>query len=377
MLSEGFHRRFSATGALKALARPALDAARGVPVRARMWRMVGEGPLAVFLPAAGREGSALLRIHNVAGALGPLGWRCLVLPWRLSLAQRRRFLATLAPDVVVMQGARHPLNRPVLYRGLTIVYDMDDADFHLDHLAGPVRQAMPDVRLVTAGSAYIAQWCREAGAGEARVVWTGTPVSPRPRPPQALRPPVMAWAQTRPMTYVREAALVREAAARIAARRPGVILRLYDRRAGDDPGFAESFAAPGLTVEWCEKARYSDYLASFDDVALGVAPLCPETPFSRGKSFGKVLAYLDRKVPVIASDAGEHGGFFSAATGVVTNDLDRWSAAAAGLLDAADQRQAMADAAFLEFRARLTTDAAASRLDTLLRQAAGIADRAA
>jgi len=39
-----------------------------------------------------------------------------------------------------------------------------------------------------------------AGAGRVDVVWTGTPVSERPRPPQAGRPPVVAWAQTRPST---------------------------------------------------------------------------------------------------------------------------------------------------------------------------------
>jgi len=118
--------------------------------------------MAVFLPAYGPEGAALLRIYKVAQNLRDLGWRTLVLPWKLTLAQRHRFLARAAADIVVMQGARHALNRPELYPGQTILFDMDDADFHLPHLAEPIRASMPHVSAVIAGSAYIADWCRAA-----------------------------------------------------------------------------------------------------------------------------------------------------------------------------------------------------------------------
>lgn len=323
--------------------------------------------MAVFLPSKGLEGSSLLRIHNMARALRTLGWRTLVVPWRLSLAARYRLIAAAAPDVLVMQGVRHELNSPCLYPGQPIVLDMDDADFHLPHLQDRVRQAVADVDLVLAGSRYVADWSRAAGAGEADVVWTGTPVSGYASPPQSGRPPVLAWAQTRPMTYLREADFLREVLARIAAARPGVRFRLYDRQPGDDPAFATGFIAPGLSVEWVEARKYGDYLASFDDVAVGLAPLSSETPFSRGKSFGKVLAYLDRKVPVIASDACEHGAFFTSKTGVVTNDRNLWVAAAIRLLDDPDLRTEIADAAHDAFRHRLSLDTAARMTDRILR----------
>jgi hypothetical protein len=322
--------------------------------------------MAVFLPATGPEGAALLRIHAIAVALRPLGWRTLVLPWRLTLAQRRRFLARMRPDVIVMQGARHALNRPGLYPGVPIVFDMDDADFHLPHLADPVRAAMSDVSAVIAGSRYVGAWCREAGAREVHVVWTGAPVSKAPRRPHTARPPVVAWAQTRPGTYTREAAMVRRVMAALAERHPGITLRLYDRQAGDDPGFATAFGASGLTVEWLKTCSYNDYLGSFDDVSLGLAPLCPETPFSRGKSFGKVLGYLDRMVPVLASDACEHGRFFTPATGIVSNDEAVWVEAAARLLSDAAARQAMADAGFEAFTRDLSLEAAARQVADVL-----------
>lgn len=331
------------------IARPAVQAVREIPVHsARLWQR-GRGPRVLFLPAYGPSGAALLRIYLMARALRAKGWITTVLPPTLGLGQRQRILRRACPDIVVMQGARHVLNRPEFYRDVPVFYDLDDADFHLTHLEGPVRRAMAQVSGVIAGSQYIADWCNRAGAVQTHVVWTGTPPSKRIWCAQQARPPVVAWSQTRPMTYVHEAALVRTAVAQIGAAHP-VTLRLYDRQPGDDLGFARSFDAPGVTVEWRETCQYSDYLASFDDVALGLAPLCPEAPFSRGKSFGKVLAYFDARVPVIGSDACEHGAFFDDKTGVITNDTARWVKAGLALLENASARQAMADRHTCAFR---------------------------
>lgn len=353
---------------LRGIARPVLHGFREIPVHSARILQPGRGPLAVFLPARGPNGASLLRIYAVAQQMRTQGWRTLVLPWKLTLAQRHRFIARSAPDILVMQTARHVLNDPALYGDVPVLYDMDDADFHLPHLAAPVRAAMPRVSAVIAGSRYIADWARAAGAPAAHVVWTGTPPLKRVRPPQAVRPPVIAWAQTRPMDYRREADMVRDVTARLAARHPGITLRLYDRQPGDDPAYAQSFAAPGLTVEWRAACRYRAYLASFDDVALGLAPLAPDMPFSRGKCFGKVLGYLDARVPVLASAAGEHERFFTAATGLVSNDPGVWVTAAATLLEDAAARQTMADAAYEQYRARLSIEAAAVRTDRVLRQ---------
>ena len=290
----------------------------------------------------------------------------MVLPRGLTLAQRHRLLAAAAPDVVVMQGVRHDLNRPELYPGQRIVLDMDDADFHLPHLTAPLQRAMGHVQAVIAGSDYVADWCRAAGAPAAHTVLTGMPISSAPRPPQAVRPPIVAWAQTRPMTYTHEAALVRAVMARLSARIPDVRLRLYDRRPEDDPAFLSAFEAAGIRTEWWPAQPLDAYLSSFDDVALGLAPLCAEAPFSRGKSVGKVLAYLDRHVPVIASDRGEHGRVFDAASGVVSNDPNIWVTRAAELLADPAARTAMAVAGFETFTKRLSDDAAAAQVAAIL-----------
>ena len=80
------------SGVFKGIMRPAVQRLREIPVvSSRLWQR-GRGPVAVFLPAYGPEGAVLLRIYRVAGALRGLGWRTLVLPWRLTLAQRQRLL---------------------------------------------------------------------------------------------------------------------------------------------------------------------------------------------------------------------------------------------------------------------------------------------
>ena len=353
----------------RAMLQPAIRLAREAPV----WGSLalapsGKQPLIVFLPSRGRSQSSLLRIFNIATALRANGWRTLVLPWTLTLAQRHRFLRMTRPDALVMQGARHELNRPALYRDIAIVYDMDDADFHLQHLAQPVRSAMSEVSAVIAGSEYVADWCRNAGAPFVHVVWTGTPPSRNPAPPQSTRPPVVAWAQTRPMTYTREAELVRSVMNKLAACRPDVTLRLYDRQPDDDPGFAETFRGNGYEVQWRRTESYSNFLLSLNDVAVGLAPLSFDSPFSRGKSFGKVLAYLDRGVPVIASDAADHSRLFTPDSAVITNNSDLWVISLDELLGSSEKRESMARAAGQLFTQQLTTQAAATQVDSVLRR---------
>ena len=364
---------FPASGLARPALRPMVQFSRALP----SWMILAGHrrgrPLALFLPAAGRDdGAARLRMYNIAEGLRHHGWTGMGVPPTLTLAQRCRFIGAARPDVVVMQGARHMLNRPALYSGERIVLDMDDADFHLSHLERPVREAMPQVAAVIAGSTYVADWCRGARAARADVVITGAPVSTRPRPPQAGRPPVVVWAQTRPMTYTREAAFVREVMARVAAVRGDARLRLCDARKGDDLAFLQSFRDAGVATEWVPRASYDRYLAGFDDAAVGLAPLCPETPFSRGKSVGKVLAYLDRKVPVVASAAGEHGRVFTAGTGVVSDDPDVWVAEILRLLDDASARQAMADAAFARFETKFCLPVTAARVANILGEVAGV-----
>jgi len=369
------HRRPAAWTALRAGLRFALHRATVAAVIALAGPR-GAAPCAVFLPSRGREMSSLLRIYMVAAALKRQGWQTAVVPWRLDLDSRHRILSALRPDVVVMQGARHPLNRPELYPGARIAYDMDDADFHLDHLAGPVREAMPQVELVLAGSRYVTDWCRAHGA-RAEVVWTGTPVSSAPRKPHVARGPVVVWAQTAPATYHRERAFVLDVMRRVRVRHPDVRLRLCDRRPGEPDTILEPFRAAEIAVEWQGRMGYGRFLRSLGDVAVGLSPVITDNPFSRGKSFGKILAYLDRGVPVVAGDAVDHPLVLDPETAVLSNDPALCADAVCRLLDSPAARQAMADRGHARLRDVFAPERVAAQVDAALCGVLGRPDRQA
>ena len=362
---------FLSQSQLTAPFRPALRLIREARVLPAAMRASGPRRLVALPAKPATDGAARLRVYDICQGLRGLGWTCLVLPPALTLVQRRRMVRLFGPDAILMQGARHPLNRPALYPGIPILYDMDDADFHLPHLSDLVREAMPRVSMVIAGSRYIADWALSHGAAHARVVWTGTSPGPGDPPPHTGRGLTVAWAQTRPMTYGSEALFVARVMAGVARQVPGVTLRLYDRRWDDPADFAAGFAAPGLTVDWRPPLGYGDYLKSFDDVAVGLAPLLPDAPFVQGKSFGKVLGYLDRGVPVVCSAAGEHPQFFDGDTAVMSDDESIWVRALVRLLNDPSERDRMARVARARFLKSLTTEVAAEQvsetLDAVLR----------
>ena len=102
-------------------------------------------------------------------------------------------------------------------------------------------------------------------------------------------------------------------------------------------------------------------------MAVGLSPIVPGSVFSRGKSFGKILGYLDAGVPVICSDEADHALFFRDGTGVVSNDPVRWRAEIARLLADPAARQDMAGRARAELCRRLTLAEAARRVGAALR----------
>jgi len=328
----------------------------------------GRGPKVLFLPSDAPSGASLLRAHEMARALRGLGWRAHALPFQLEAVQRDRLIAAFDPDLLVFQQCRHPLNRAELARGRPFAFDIDDADFHDPALTGAIAAMCREARAVIAGSRYIAQWCREQG-GATHVVWTGTPATPGPWPDHHDRAPILAWAQSGPLTYERELEHVARLQAALQARGVEFRLRLYGLDSEGAVEEARRRTGAGDRLEAMPHLPYRAYLASLREAAVGLSPIMTQTPFSRGKSFGKVLGYLDGKVPAVVSDAADHALFFTPESGVVTNDFDTWVEETAALLADPARRAAMAEAAHRDFLARLTTGAAAARLDGILRAA--------
>jgi glycosyltransferase involved in cell wall biosynthesis len=126
---------------------------------------------------------------------------------------------------------------------------------------------------------------------------------------------------------------------------------------------AEQFAVPVKTHPFLP---YRQFIDSLSHVAVGLQPIAVESPFSRGKSFGKVLAYLAADVAVVASDALDHPLFFRhAENGMLARSLEDWIAHTARLLQDPKFRQSLADQAWQDFSHNLSTESAAQKMKTV------------
>lgn len=325
-----------------------------------------------FLPSDAKVQSSLLRAYNIADELEKQGWATLVVPRHLSLAQRRRVLAAFRPDLVVVQQCRHPLNRLEYLREWTLVLDIDDADFQ----EADLNQALGDIAShaagVICGSRFIRDWAVQF-SDNARVIWTTSPISEKGVSDAGQREPIATWAQSSPLGYPNELSFISDVMKQVVQRRGPTRLRLYGWDASDDHPILTDLRGAGVQVELFPFMDYDAFIASLSTTAVGLSPIIPEG-FSKGKSFGKILAYLDARVPVICSDEVDHELFFTPRSGVVSNDPEVWISEICRLLDQPQARTDMAAAAHADYVRRLSTDAGgrltAKFLDRLLPRAA-------
>lgn len=265
--------------------------------------------------------SSRYRAYLWAEALERLGFRCRVLDPPESRWGRAGYYATLlalAPrfDAVFIQKKLLPV--PVLraLRGLNprLVFDFDDALFarptDLSEAAFAGRAAsdarrfertLVDVRLVVAGNGYLAEHARR-WTPRVAVIPTAVdlerlpPLPPRRRPANRV---VLGWAgrsATLPsLDLIREAlgALCRKVGERFLLR---VVADGVDRAPRE---------IPGVLVENVVWTLATEYVA-IDGFDIGLMPLADD-PWSRGKCGFKLLQYMSRARPVVASPVGVNG----------------------------------------------------------------------
>jgi glycosyltransferase involved in cell wall biosynthesis len=335
-------------------------------------RQPRRNPRAVFFPSQmpAEGGSSLLRAFNVAAALRGIGWRTTVVPPQCELVQRRRILRMERPDVIVFQMQRHPLNRPKLYEGYPAVFDIDDADFLDEKCVDAVHECCQTAAAVTAGSRFVADWCSQHNPNVS-VIWTATQVPPsRPLPRPRERQPIVTWAQSVPDRYPAERTLVIEIITALARRNIQFDFWLYG--VAEKAGIADLLWAAEkahVPVKTHPFLSYPNFIESLSQVAVGLQPIAMESPFSRGKSFGKVLAYLAADVAVVASDALDHPLFFRhGENGMLARTAEDWAENTARLLQDVEMRQQLTDRAWKDFASQLSTESAAAKLADVLRK---------
>jgi glycosyltransferase involved in cell wall biosynthesis len=285
------------------------------------------------------------------------------------LSQRHRIIRWEKPDLILLQKGRHPANWPKYYPGIPTVFDLDDADFLDPGQADQVEACCSQSQGVIAGSRFVAEWCRRFNPN-VTVVWTGSPL---PKQQAAIRPaarqPILTWAHSNPLLSPEDAVAARNIVLGVARRRP-VEFWLYGL---DDPSSAEDYLTPfrraGVAVRTFPYMKYGALLESLAQVAVGLNPVSSDTPYNRGKSFGKVLAYLTAEVAVACSNTLEFPYFFrDGYNGMLINTPEEWVDKVCRLLDDPTHRQSIAERGFDSFREHLSIDTAALKVNQALRQ---------
>ncbi len=318
--------------------------------------------------------SSNLRAWLVEPELQRLGWRTVIVPQALNLSQRRRVLHLEKPDVILLQQTQHPLNRPAFYRPYPCVLDADDADYLDPRYQALIAQCAKDAGAVVGGSRLTAQLLGQHNARPAHVLWTCTPrPSGAPKIVPRDREPIVGWAHDTPLEYPHEAQLMQQVMMEVCRRTRCTFWLFGTKEEAAGEYFAPIRALGGKCVA-IERMPYEAYLAKVAETAVGLQPIAVQNDFSRGKSFGKILAYLAGQVAVVASDAVDHPLFFTQGkNGYLVGDVvQEWADAIVPLLDQPDLRQRVAIAGWNDFHETFTTDIFARRMDQILRSVAAL-----
>ena len=319
-------------------------------------------PKVAFLPSSGGTGAGHLRAVLVAKQLRIKGWNAVSIPPQLEPEQRERFLKRLKPDALVFQQCRHPFNDNHHAYGFKYILDVDDADFHDVRLKRRMEDTATQAAGVIAGSRYIKAWAGQFNP-TCEIIWTGTPISPGVRPShsdRAIGLPVVTWAQSSPLDYPAELDFVARIIRGVAGRDNGFSLRLYGINSDDEQiKIRKTIGFDQIQIETLPSLSYAGFLTSLRSASVGLSPIIIASPFSRGKSFGKILGYLDAMVPVVCSDHADHALFFTEGTGFVSNDEGEWQSCILELIRNAALRDDMARKAFASFEQRLSVARAA------------------
>jgi hypothetical protein len=250
------------------------------------------------------------------------------------------------------------------------VLDVDDADI-LEN-ADTVADCARACRAVIAGNHWLAEAFKPHNK-DVTVVWTGSYLRPNPRAtPPSRRATIVTWAHSLPFGYPVEARLVQEALLKLASR---VQFEFWLYGVTDDPqreNYLEPLKKLGVGIRAIGPLTYRRFVRSLESVAVGLHPICMENPFSRGKSFGKLLAYMTARVPIVTSREVDHALFFrhgESAALILNNDIDAWVSSTYDLITDVTKRDAFAQAAALDFQRFLTTERAAQQVHLVLRRA--------
>ena len=289
--------------------------------------------------------------------------------WRVARLAGRSGYDVVWAEIELLPWLPFGIESLILKSTQRCVMDFDDAVFHrydrhrrsvVRRLLGTkIARVMRRADTVVAGSHYIADYARDAGAK--RIELLPTVVDLERYPLRDSRPARgrIGWIGT-PLTARRYLPVILPALQALAANREFTFVSIG---AGD-------VELPGVRTESHEwlAATEGDLLETLD---IGVMPL-EDGPWEQGKCGYKLIQYMACGLPVVASKVGEnpyivhHGEH-----GFLVDNQDDWVEALGHLLDDQGRARVMGLAGRARVEAQFSTRVSAPRLYDILRDAAG------
>lgn len=322
----------------------------------------GDNKVMVCVAEMGSGSAADLRALAYVKPWQSDGWQAVVAHPCLSLSWRRLLAEVLNADVVYMQKARHPLNRPHLYPGRQCLVDVDDAD-----MVDPQRRAIEidvyrSAQAVIAGSHHMAELIRPH-CPHTSVIWTSTYLRSTPRAHFAgAGKPVVAWGASDPIGYPMEAEFVRQVVLEVARTHEFEfwVFGADDRK----PAIQDMLSQYGAFrphIKLIPKVAYENFAEQLSHVWVGLNPVCLENSFSQGKSFGKLLAYMVAGTPIISTHCLDYPLAYRHGVDayLLSNEISEWVACIRHLIESPDELFSLSNNGYALLSQRLTTEKAA------------------
>lgn len=306
------------------------------------------------------------RAYNVGRYLRQLGWRVTIVPCQLELEQRRRILRFEKPDILFIQKGRHPLNFPKLYAVSQVVFDLDDADFLDPKQENQIIQCCEGSDLVICGSKYIEQFCKKYNSNT-HVVWTGMNFQNRKNLPPSQRQNIVAWGTSDSVNYVGEREFLGEVMIHLRQKTDFEFWVYGVRNAQALETYVKYLEEHSVKVKLFSQLTLEEYHQSLEKAAVGLHPIAKSSPYSLGKSFGKLNSYMLCRVPIVVENELDYPNFFiNAENAMLASDCDEWVEKIYQLLINPALRDKIAQQAQIKFQQELSSDVVAKKFNELL-----------
>jgi glycosyltransferase involved in cell wall biosynthesis len=273
------------------------------------------------------------------------------------------------PDVVLLQRAFAPHQHPDRLRPAIVIIDLDDALFLRTDMAAQMESAVSSAHAFVAGNRFIGEWGKRFNAN-VQVIHTCGPMRAertghRPRDRQR----IVAWPHSAPFDYPEELELVGQVLVELR-KRCEFTFRLYGSNFSYADGLTrkepwlKNMQQQRVTVSLMPSMPYAQYVASLEEVAVGMQPIVSE--WSKGKSFGKLLACMSSEAAVVCSDAADHAFMFNGSNGILARSVSDWVEGIRFYLESPADRERAAEIAYRDYCEKLTTPVAAQALEGVI-----------